>query len=134
MTITSLSPDQTDEAVRVLARAFVTNPLHVVVFGRDAVSSNEAFFRIGLSAMTGEKRVVVDDGRGLAVMHWVDSPNCQFSWWQMQQFCSRLDESAAVGYLETDRPENVIFYRKFGFVETHTIPIYGVANYFMRRG
>jgi hypothetical protein len=51
MTIMRLSADRTEEAVGVGARAFVANPLHVVVFGRDAVSANEAFFRIGLSAM-----------------------------------------------------------------------------------
>jgi hypothetical protein len=36
------------------------------------------------------------------------------------------------GYLETDRPENVGFYRKFGFDVTGTASIEGVLTYFMR--
>jgi ribosomal protein S18 acetylase RimI-like enzyme len=185
-----LSSDQMEAAVRVLARAFVTNPLHLVVFGQDALHANEVFFRIGLRTMTGEKRVVVDGEQVLGVAHWVDSLNCQFTsiqklansvallrgcglrsalkignwlsaWSQhdprdphvhlgpiavdpnaqgcgiggrlMTEFCERLDRSAAVGYLETDRPENVRFYGRYGFHVLRTSPVCGVVNYFMRR-
>ncbi len=37
------------------------------------------------------------------------------------------------GYLETDRPENVSFYRRFGFETTQKVPVIGVTNYFMSR-
>ncbi len=187
---TILSSEHSDGAVKVLARAFVTNPLHVVVFGRDAVQANEAFFRIGLRTMAGEKRVVVDGGRVVGVVHWVESPNCRFTSTQklansvallrgcgvrsalkianwlsvwakhdpreshmhfgpiavdpdaqgcgigghlLKEFCIRLDAATAVGYLETDRSENVRFYGKYGFEVIRTLSIYGVVNYLMRR-
>ncbi len=190
MAIHPLSADRTDEAVGVLARAFVTNPLHVAVFGAGSVAANEAFFRVGLRAMRGEKLAAVDDSRIVGVVHWVDSPTCQFSQWQklrhvpvmigelgiwsamkvaawlsawakhdpgeshvhfgpiavapdaqgrgvgrrlMERFCAHLDTRAAVGYLETDRAENVAFYEKFGFVVTASATIHDVRNYFMRR-
>jgi ribosomal protein S18 acetylase RimI-like enzyme len=190
MSVLRLSEKRTDEAIGVLARAFVTNPLHVAVFGAGSVAANEAFFRIGLRAMRGEKLVAADDRRIVGVVHWVDSPTCQFSRWQklrhmpgmirelgvwsalkvaawlsawakhdpgeshvhfgpiavdpyaqgrgvgrllMEQFCAHLDSRGAVGYLETDRAENVAFYEKFAFVVTGTVVIYDVRNYFMRR-
>ncbi|MBA1146572.1 GNAT family N-acetyltransferase [Ectothiorhodospiraceae bacterium WFHF3C12] len=185
-----LRHEQTDQAVRVLARAFVTNPLHIAVFGADQVGANETFFRIGLNVMKGQILVAVDGSTILGVSHWVDSANCQASaveklrllpamvkgfglhtaarvarWlsvWSkqdpaerhlhlgpigvfpeaqgrgigrqlMERYCNQLDATSAVGYLETDRPENVDFYAKFGFDTTETIPIHGVINYFMHR-
>src|SRR5262245_14323261 len=77
--ITALSPTQHGEAARMLARAFVTNPLHVAVFGAARLDANEAFFRIGFSVMKGQKHVAMDGTRILGVIHWVDSPHCQFS-------------------------------------------------------
>jgi hypothetical protein len=53
--ITSLIREREKEAAGVLARAFVTNPLHIAVFGTDQIGANEAFFRIGLAVMKGEK-------------------------------------------------------------------------------
>ena len=191
ITITVLTPERNEAAVRLLARAFVTNPLHVAVFGTAQIGANEAFFRIGLAVMKGRKLVAADGPRMLGVTHWVDSSKCQFSsaeklrmlpamvkgfglrsairvggWlsaWSkrdpaerhvhlgpigvspeaqgrgvgrllMQRYCDQLDDRAAVGYLETDRPENVDFYTKFGFEVTETASIHGVVNYFMRRG
>jgi ribosomal protein S18 acetylase RimI-like enzyme len=77
--ITSLTPGQEEEAVGLLARAFVTNPLHVAVFGANHTGANEAFFRIGLAVMKGEKRVALEGRRMLGVVHWVDSGKCQVS-------------------------------------------------------
>ena len=37
-----------DETVTVLARAFVSNPVHVAAFGAARLDRNEAFFRIAL--------------------------------------------------------------------------------------
>jgi ribosomal protein S18 acetylase RimI-like enzyme len=188
--IEPLRPDMTAEASRALARAFVTNPLHVAAFGPDRLSRNEAFFRTGLSAMKGPKLVALEGSRILGLIHSVDSPGCQFSgveqlrmtpamitgfgirsavrvgsWlsaWAkhdpnephshlgpigvdpgaqgrhigrrlMEQYCGELDRTATSSYLETDRPENVRFYRQFGFETTAEIPVLGVSNYLMWR-
>jgi ribosomal protein S18 acetylase RimI-like enzyme len=190
ITIVPLPTDQIETAVAVLARAFATNPLHIAAFGPSNVTSNEAFFRIGLAAMKGEKFIATDDARILGVTHWVRSPDCQFSvfeklpmtprmvrglglgsalkvtsWistWSkhdpsephshlgpiavepeaqgrgvgsmlMDKYCAELDLSGVAGYLETDRPENVEFYGRYGFVVTETAPVLGVETYFMRR-
>jgi ribosomal protein S18 acetylase RimI-like enzyme len=77
--ITRLIREQENEAAGVLARAFVTNPLHVAVFGTDQIGANEAFFKIGLAVMKGEKLVALDGPRLLGVVHWVDSEKCQVS-------------------------------------------------------
>jgi ribosomal protein S18 acetylase RimI-like enzyme len=191
LTIKPLASEQTEAAIGVLARAFVTNPVHVAAFGASNLESNEVFFRIGLSAMKGGQFVATDGSRILAVGHWVRSSACQFSaleklrvmpkmvsglglssalrvisWvstWSkhdpkephshlgpigvepeaqgrgagralMEKYCTELDRTGMAGYLETDRPENVEFYRRFGFVVTETAPVLGVESYFMRRG
>jgi GNAT superfamily N-acetyltransferase len=51
----------------------------------------------------------------------------------MEQYCEAVDRSGAVGYLETDRPANVTFYRQFGFVTTAEVTVLGVPNFLMRR-
>lgn len=51
----------------------------------------------------------------------------------MQEHCRRLDADSAVGYLETDKPENVRFYERFGFQVVGEEPVLGVPNWFMRR-
>lgn len=77
VTIGPLRSDREEEAVFLLARAFVSNPLHIAVFGRDRIDANEAFFRLGLAVMKGPKAAAFDDGRMLGVIHWVDSARCQ---------------------------------------------------------
>ena len=191
ITITPLLAEQTETAIGVLARAFVTNPVHVAAFGPSNLESNNVFFRIGLVVMKGGKFVATDGSRILGVVHWVRSPACQFSafeklrmmprmvsglglssalkvisWvstWSrhdpsephshlgpigvepeaqgqrvgstlMEKYCAELDRTGMAGYLETDRPENVEFYRRFGFVVTETAPVLAVQTYFMRRG
>lgn len=51
----------------------------------------------------------------------------------MQEHCRRLDAAGDVGYLETDREENVGFYERFGFEVTGEERVLGVPNWFMRR-
>jgi ribosomal protein S18 acetylase RimI-like enzyme len=51
----------------------------------------------------------------------------------MALYCEELDRTATSGYLETDRPENVAFYQRFGFEVTLEIPILGTPNFLMRR-
>ena len=51
----------------------------------------------------------------------------------MDVYCADLDRDGTPGYLETDRAENVRFYRNFGFEVVRTAPVLGVPNYFMWR-
>ncbi len=51
----------------------------------------------------------------------------------MAAICDRLDHEKGIGYLETDKPENVRLYRRGGFEVVDERPVLGVANWFMRR-
>jgi len=51
----------------------------------------------------------------------------------LAEYCRRLDESATVGYLETEKRENVRLYERFGFEVVGEAPVIGVPNWFMRR-
>jgi ribosomal protein S18 acetylase RimI-like enzyme len=51
----------------------------------------------------------------------------------MERYCAELDRTEELGYLETDRPENLGFYRRFGFETVAELPVLGVSNYFMQR-
>jgi hypothetical protein len=51
----------------------------------------------------------------------------------MTRYCEHLDREHRVGYLETDRYENVGFYARFGFETTKEIEVLGVHNYLMHR-
>ena len=51
----------------------------------------------------------------------------------LRELCARLDEHAACGYLETDKPENVRLYRRFGFELQAEQGVLGVRNWFMLR-
>jgi len=52
----------------------------------------------------------------------------------LERFCARMDDEGEVAYLETDKPENVRFYEKFGFVTVGEAEVLGAPNWFMRRG
>jgi GNAT superfamily N-acetyltransferase len=170
------APANTAEASRTPARAFVTSPLQVAAFGTDRLTTNEAFFRTGLAAMKGPKLVALEGSQILGLIHWVPSPDCQFSgpeklrmtpavmagfglrsslrvgsWlsaWSkhdpsaqgqgvgrrlMERYCAELDRTGTADYFETDRPENVRFYGRFGFETTGEITVLGVRNYLMWR-
>lgn len=49
------------------------------------------------------------------------------------EYCRRLDDTAQVGYLETDKDINVRLYERHRFVVTGEAPVIGVTNWFMRR-
>jgi predicted N-acetyltransferase YhbS len=189
--IVPLEPRWHQEAVQLLARAYVTNPLNAAAFGPGRLARNEAFFRAGLAAMKGPKLVALDGARVVGFIRWVQSPGCQLpageklkllpamlrgfglrsalrvstwlSTWArhdpedthlhlgpiavdppaqgrglgrqlMARYCEAADAAGTTGYLETDRPENLPFYRGFGFETVGEVSILGVTNYFMRRG
>jgi len=51
----------------------------------------------------------------------------------LEQLCLELDRSAGVGFLETDKSENVRLYERFGFVTVAKAEVLGAPNWFMRR-
>jgi ribosomal protein S18 acetylase RimI-like enzyme len=51
----------------------------------------------------------------------------------MDVFCSALDEEPVLGFLETDKEENVGFYEKFGFEIEKEVEVIGAKTYFMTR-
>lgn len=51
----------------------------------------------------------------------------------LTEFCARVDGCGGLSYLETDKPENVRFYQKFGFNVTAEAEILRVPNWFMSR-
>jgi ribosomal protein S18 acetylase RimI-like enzyme len=51
----------------------------------------------------------------------------------MAEHCRRLDAAGHVGYLETDKPENVPFYERFGYKVVGEATVLSVPNWFMRR-
>lgn len=51
----------------------------------------------------------------------------------LQAFCDHVDANGDAAWLETDKPENVRFYERFGFQVAHQEDILGVPNWFMLR-
>jgi ribosomal protein S18 acetylase RimI-like enzyme len=51
----------------------------------------------------------------------------------MREHARRLDAAGQVGYLETDKAENVRFYERIGYATVDQAPVLGVPNWFMRR-
>jgi GNAT superfamily N-acetyltransferase len=51
----------------------------------------------------------------------------------LREFCRRIDQHISAGYLETDKPENVPFYKRFRFEVIDEHPVLGVRNWFMLR-
>jgi ribosomal protein S18 acetylase RimI-like enzyme len=51
----------------------------------------------------------------------------------MTSFCAQMDARGGLSYLETDKPENVRFYQKFGFSVLGEAEVLGVSNWFMSR-
>ncbi len=51
----------------------------------------------------------------------------------MQVFCAQMDAAREDAYLETDKPENVRFYERFGFEVVGEEEVIGVPNWYMAR-
>jgi GNAT superfamily N-acetyltransferase len=79
--------------------------------------------------------------RDLAEPHWHLGPVAVDPQLQSQgvgtamltAFCSRMDDLSMLSYLETDKYENVCFYRKLGFDVLAEAEVHGVPNWFMSR-
>lgn len=190
LVIEPYSDNMLDTVVKVLADAFVTNPLHVAVFGKEQLEQNRCFFRIGVEHMFRDTAfVVLQDGEVYGYMHFGHSPSCLppvdqiqtaaetifkplgssiprvvewFETWSrldldephghlapigvapreqgnglgsalMECYIEHLDQDALAGYLETDRPENVTFYQKFGFEVIREQLLIGTPTWYMWR-
>jgi ribosomal protein S18 acetylase RimI-like enzyme len=51
----------------------------------------------------------------------------------MNRYIEHLRRERSAGYLETDKPENVEFYEKFGFVVQHEEQLIGTPTWYMWR-
>jgi GNAT superfamily N-acetyltransferase len=51
----------------------------------------------------------------------------------MNRYIEHLKGQRAAGYLETDRPQNVEFYKKFGFIVRHEEQLIGTTTWYMWR-
>jgi GNAT superfamily N-acetyltransferase len=73
--------------------------------------------------------------------HWHLGPLAIEPQWQgqgigsalLKRLCDQLDQHQALGYLETDRQENVRLYERFGFTTVATEPVLGATHWFMQR-
>lgn len=74
-----MTPAHLPDVCDLLARAFVSNPLHVAVFGAGALERNREFFRVGIPATRGHKIVAVQDDRVVGFTNWTASAKCQFT-------------------------------------------------------
>ena len=51
----------------------------------------------------------------------------------MRALCDALDEAGEIAFLETETPDNVVFYRRLGFEVTGEARLPGLPLWFMRR-
>jgi ribosomal protein S18 acetylase RimI-like enzyme len=51
----------------------------------------------------------------------------------LADYCQRLDRTRLLSYLETDKPENVRLYERFGYEVTAEAVVLGVTSWFMTR-
>jgi GNAT superfamily N-acetyltransferase len=51
----------------------------------------------------------------------------------LTEYCRRLDAAGEASYLETEKPENVALYSRFGFEVIEEADVLGVPNWFMWR-
>ena len=51
----------------------------------------------------------------------------------LRVFCAQMDAAGEDAYLETDKPENVRFYERFGFEVVSEQEVIGVPNWYMAR-
>jgi ribosomal protein S18 acetylase RimI-like enzyme len=51
----------------------------------------------------------------------------------MRQLCDRMDEEGEIAWLETEKPENVVFYRRLGFEVMSESDVFSLHTWFMQR-
>jgi ribosomal protein S18 acetylase RimI-like enzyme len=51
----------------------------------------------------------------------------------MRRFCDRMDMEGELAWLETEKPENVVFYRRLGFEVMSESDVFTLHTWFMQR-
>jgi GNAT superfamily N-acetyltransferase len=51
----------------------------------------------------------------------------------LRAFGDQMDDAGEVGWLETDKPENVVFYRRAGWEVADEVTEHGLTSWWMRR-
>jgi ribosomal protein S18 acetylase RimI-like enzyme len=51
----------------------------------------------------------------------------------LREYCTRVDDEGEVSWLETDKPENVVFYHRHAFEVVEEVERHGLTTWFMRR-
>jgi predicted N-acetyltransferase YhbS len=72
-----LIADRIDETADMLARAYMTNPLHVAAFGEHEEARNRSFFRRLLRTLRGPTLIAFDGNRIVGAIHWSRSTDCR---------------------------------------------------------
>jgi ribosomal protein S18 acetylase RimI-like enzyme len=67
---------QIPEAIKLLGRAYVTNPINIAVFGKGNINANEQFMGMLLKNMTGETFVAEQEGIIVGMVRIVRYPLC----------------------------------------------------------
>jgi len=94
MTVETYRDSQHDEVADLLARAYLTSPLHIAVFGGsgpEQLRQHQLLFSMSLPAMhPGTKLVAILDGTIVGFAHWVGYPQCRPSPDAVATFAPRL--------------------------------------------
>jgi GNAT superfamily N-acetyltransferase len=80
-------------------------------------------------------------GHDLAERHWHLGPvsvepglqGTGIGGLMLTEFCARMDTDGEVTWLETDKPENVVFYRRAGWEVADELTEHGLISWWMRR-
>ena len=112
---------QTVEKFRILPKVVLANPivapLRVLKWVGEWARRDpkEPHWHLGPVAVDSELR-----GRGIGGA-------------MLTRFCAAMDEKHELAYLETDKSENVHFYRRFEFSVIAEAKVLGITNWFMLR-
>lgn len=94
--ISTLKDPKSDEVIELLARAFITTPIHVAIFGgtgEKELQLERIFWRVGTELVfRSEWYAALDGDRTVGVMHMVKSPQCRLSSDQQEAVGPRLAE------------------------------------------
>jgi ribosomal protein S18 acetylase RimI-like enzyme len=98
--------------------------------------------RLGPHVLPNMQVVLTEFGsRAPAERHWhlgpvgvlVDAQGAGIGSLMMKEYCARMDAAGDLAFLETDLPQNVRLYEKFGFETTEETTVLGASAWFMLR-
>jgi ribosomal protein S18 acetylase RimI-like enzyme len=97
---------------------------------------------LGSDVLTKMQTVLAEfSKRAPAERHWhlgpvgvhIDAQGQGIGSLMMNEFCARMDTEGDLAFLETDLPDNVRLYERYGFVTVEELPVLGVPGWFMLR-